>query len=74
MGEEHGVSAAVDRALCIGNGVCAALAPRAFALDESMKAVILDPSAESERSLLAAAETCPTQAIFLSVRGEALYP
>jgi ferredoxin len=65
---------AVDRALCIGNGICTALAPGAFALDHAMKAVVVDPSAESEASLLAAAEMCPTQAIYLSVDGKALYP
>jgi ferredoxin len=74
MGESHGIQATVDRALCIGNGVCVALASRAFALDESMKAVVLDADAETEEALLAAAETCPTQAIYLSVEGGALYP
>jgi ferredoxin len=74
MGERHGIEAAVDRALCIGNGVCVALAPAAFVLDGSMKAVVVDPDLETEESLLAAAEACPTQAIYLSIDGEALYP
>jgi ferredoxin len=39
-----------------------------------MKAVVLDPAAESEQSLLAAAEACPSQAIYLSADGESLYP
>lgn len=74
MAEGHGIQIAIDRAQCIGNGVCVALAPRAFALDETMKATVLDPDAESEETLLAAAESCPTQAIYLSVEGGALYP
>jgi ferredoxin len=74
MGEEHGIRAAVDRGQCIGNGVCVALAPRAFALDASMKAIVLDTGEETEQTLLAAAESCPTQAIYLSVEGGALYP
>lgn len=74
MAEEHGIQVAVDRSTCIGNGVCVALAPRAFMLDQLMKAVVLDPAAESEQSLLAAAEACPSQAIYLSADGESLYP
>jgi len=70
----HEIEAAVDRALCIGSGPCFALAPRAFQLDEDMKAQVLDPSQESEEALLAAAEECPTQAIYLSLRGRPLYP
>lgn len=74
MGERHGISAAVDRALCVGNGVCVALAPAAFNLDQNMKAVVVNPEGETESSLLAAAEACPTQAIYLSVDGGSLYP
>jgi ferredoxin len=43
-------------------------------LDESIKAVVLDPSKETEQNLLAAAEECPSQAIYLSADGAALYP
>jgi ferredoxin len=72
--QAHRIEVAVDRALCIGNGVCVALAPHAFSLDESMKAIVLDPSAESPDALEAAARQCPTQAIYLSEDGEPLYP
>jgi ferredoxin len=74
LGEKHGIVAAIDRSTCIGNGVCAAVAPRAFALDDVMKAVVLDPERETEANLLSAAELCPTQAIYLSVDGSPLYP
>jgi ferredoxin len=39
-----------------------------------MKAVVLNPEDESEDRLLAAAEECPTQAIYLSRDGVSLYP
>lgn len=74
MGDEHSVTVAVDRDTCIGNGVCVALAPRAFGLDASMKAVILEPADETFEALLAAAESCPVQAIYLSSSGDAVYP
>lgn len=74
MSEGHDIEVAVDRSQCIGNGVCVALAPRAFTLDDSMKAVVLDPAAEPELNLFAAAEACPTQAIYLSAGGKPLYP
>lgn len=74
MGEDHNLTVAVDRGTCIGNGVCLALAPRAFALDESMRAVVRDPTAESYDALIAAAESCPVQAIYLSIDDEAVYP
>ena len=73
-GGGHGIEAAVDRSLCVGSGPCFVLAPRAFALDGDMKAVVLDPAAEPEEALLDAARECPTQAIYLSVRGRPLYP
>lgn len=74
MRERHQIEAAVDRSLCIGSGPCFVIAPRAFALDDSMKASVLRPEDETEESLLAAASECPTQAIYLSRRGDPLYP
>jgi ferredoxin len=65
MAHEHGIQAWVDRDLCKGSGPCFSVAPAAFALDENMKAVVLDPSAESEDRLLEAARECPTAAIYL---------
>jgi ferredoxin len=74
MSYNHGIEAAVDRALCVGSGPCFVIAPLAFALDDDMKATVLDPSSESEDHLVEAATECPTQAIYLSADGEALYP
>lgn len=74
MEEGHEIEAAVDRSLCIGSGPCFNIAPLAFALDDSMKALVLEPGAETEESLMLAAEECPTQAIYLSRHGRPLYP
>lgn len=74
MNQEHNVEAVVDRGLCIGNGVCVALAPYAFALDDNHKAVVLDSAGEPVETLLEAARACPVQAIYLSQRGRPIYP
>lgn len=50
------------------------LAPRAFQLDDSMKAIVLHPEMEDEDRVLAAAQECPTQAIYLSRHGVSVYP
>ena len=71
---DHSIQASVDRALCVGSGPCFVLAPKAFELDETMKARVLDPSAESREALLAAAAECPTAAIYLSEDGKPLFP
>ncbi len=55
----------VDRDLCIGVGNCVAYAPTVFALDEENKAVVLDPSAVDDDTLLEAAESCPEKAIII---------
>lgn len=74
MAEEHNLTVAIDRDTCVGNGICVALAPRAFVLDESMKATVVEPARESYEALVAAAESCPVQAIYLSSNGDAIYP
>lgn len=74
MTAHHNIHVAVDRSLCVGSGPCFVLAPHAFGLDESMKAIVLSPEDESEETLLAAAQECPTQAIYLSCDGVSLYP
>lgn len=72
--ESHGIEVAIDRSLCVGSGPCFVLAPGAFALDDTMKAIALDPETESKDRLLEAARECPTQAIFLSRAGNPIYP
>lgn len=66
----------IDRDLCIGAATCIALAPKAWALDDEAKAIILDTaSEESDEALLDAAKSCPVLAIFITDQdGKQLYP
>ena len=74
MPESGPLNVAIDRSACKGSGPCFVLAPGTFALDDTMIAICLDPGAEPEEKLLAAAEQCPTQAIYLSRGDISLYP
>lgn len=50
-------------------------APKVFALDDENKAVVLDPSAVDEKTLLEAAESCPENAIIIEDdEGHQIYP
>lgn len=66
----------IDRDLCIGAATCVALAPKAWALDDEAKAIILDTTEEeTDLSLLDAAKGCPVMAIFITdENGKQLYP
>ena len=70
----------VDRNLCIGASTCVITAATVFELDAENKAVIklkgaknsglaerqmLEDQAVSDETILAAAQSCPTRAIFL---------
>jgi len=81
----------VDRELCIGAASCVALYPEVFALDDENKAVILkkggikdsgktdvdmlEVSAVDDDTLMLAAQSCPTLAIYLYEEdGTQVYP
>jgi len=66
----------IERNLCIGAATCIALAPKAWALDDEAKAIILDTAdAETDESLLDAARGCPTLAIFITDEtGKQIFP
>ena len=66
----------IDRDLCIGAATCVALAPKAWALDDEAKAIILDTTEEeTDQALLDAAKGCPVMAIFITdENGKQLYP
>ena len=65
----------IDREACIGAGDCAALAPRAFAIDADRKVRFVDPSLESRDRIWGAARRCPTDAILIErADGTPLYP
>ena len=66
----------IDRNLCIGAATCIALAPKAWALDDEAKAIILDTvEQESDDAFLEAAKGCPGMATFITDEsGKQLYP
>ena len=66
----------IDRSLCIGAATCVAMAPKAWALDDEAKAIILDTSEEeTDEALLEAAKSCPVMAIFITDDvGKQIYP
>lgn len=66
----------IDRDLCIGAATCVAIAPKAWALDNEAKAIILDSAEEeTDETLLEAAKGCPVMAIFITdENGKQLFP
>ena len=66
----------IDRNLCIGAATCVAIAPKAWALDNEAKAIILDTAeSETDETLLEAAKGCPVMAIFLTDEtGKQIFP
>jgi ferredoxin len=66
----------IDRNLCIGAATCIAIAPKAWALDDEAKAVILDSAeAETDEALIEAAKGCPVAAIIISdENGKQIFP
>ncbi|MSQ43094.1 MAG: ferredoxin [Chloroflexi bacterium] len=65
----------LDRSVCIGAADCVALAPVGFSLDVAGKVRFVNPVAETDARIWAAARRCPTDAILLEDRsGKALYP
>ena len=57
------LSIKIDQEWCIGSGRCCGVAPRVFSLDDSDKAAVVDPNADTEEIIKAAAKQCPTMAI-----------
>jgi ferredoxin len=53
----------VDRDLCVSVATCVAIAPHTFALDEDGIAIIKNPSGDTEKTILQAAQSCPVNAI-----------
>ena len=66
----------IDQDLCIGAATCVALAPKAWALDDQAKAIILDTAAEeTDEALIEAARGCPVMAIFITDEtGKQIFP
>ncbi len=65
----------VDRDLCIGAATCVTIAPGTFQMDDENKAILVDLHGNDAETILMAAESCPTKAIFLyDENGEQIYP
>jgi ferredoxin len=59
-------SISIDRAICIGSGICMVYAPGTFGHDEETKAVVIDASGDDIENIRTAVEACPTGALTLS--------
>ncbi len=65
----------IDRELCIGISNCVAVAPTVFELDGENIAVVTDPTSVGEDKIMAAAESCPQNAVIVEDdKGRQLYP
>lgn len=54
----------VDRDKCIGCGLCPALAPSTFKIEENDgKARVTNPKGDDQETIQMAIDACPTQAI-----------
>lgn len=65
----------VDRDLCIGSGMCSAIAPEHFDLTDG-RSQPLQPELDPDETVREAAESCPVEAIRLVERstGKVLVP
>ena len=65
----------IDRDLCIGAATCVTIAPGTFQMDDENKAILVDLKGNDAETVLMAAESCPTKAIFLyDENDQQIYP
>ncbi|MYT30791.1 MULTISPECIES: ferredoxin [unclassified Streptomyces] len=76
MAEPERWRVAVDRGVCIGSGLCAGTAPERFRLDAARQSHPVEPETEPADTVLAAAESCPVEAITITTAdsGEPVFP
>jgi len=60
----------IDSAVCVGSGLCAGSAARAFTLDTAGRATAPESPVPADSDLLEAAENCPAAAITLRTAEE----
>lgn len=66
----------VDRSLCIGSAQCLHHAPDGFRLDAARQSHPAAPDMDANERVLEAAESCPVEAIVITLGGggEAVFP
>lgn len=65
----------IDQELCVGVASCVAIAGKTFELDENGLAKLKEGEHDDEATIIAAAESCPTKAIYLyDDDGKQIYP
>lgn len=63
------------RDACIGAASCVAISPKVFQLDNEAKVYIVDAQADSDENILAAAQSCPVNAIIIEdENGKQIWP
>lgn len=55
----------VERDECIGAGTCVECAPNVFVMDDENIAVVFDETGDPDNDVLAAAQDCPQQCVYL---------
>jgi len=66
----------IDRNLCVGDGACVNEAPGTFEMDDESIATVTNPAGNTPEEILAAAQSCPVDAIILTdaATGEKVWP
>ncbi|MEU6197981.1 MULTISPECIES: ferredoxin [unclassified Streptomyces] len=66
----------VDRSICIGSAQCVHRATGSFRLDSAMQSHPVDPETDANGKVLDAAESCPVEAITITLlgSGEPVFP
>lgn len=66
----------VDRSICIGSAQCLHHAPDNFRLDTGRQSHPVEPETDANEKVLAAAESCPVEAIMITLlgSGEPVFP
>jgi len=65
----------IKRDICIGAATCSAIAPDVFELDEELKAIVKNPQGADNDTILEAARSCPTLAIYIyDDAGQQVFP
>jgi ferredoxin len=65
----------IKRDICIGAATCSAIAPDVFELDDELKAIVKNPQGADDETILEAARSCPTLAIYIyDDAGQQVFP